>query len=80
MGIFYIDKNIQILQALAQVLIRTFTIINSTSLLNNKKLISFNVGKKKVPFFFLLYERENKLVLQATKPVERYYSQIAYSY
>ena len=64
MGIFYIDQNLQILQALAQVLIRTFTIINSTSLLNNKKLISFNVGKKKVPFFFLLYERENKLIIR----------------
>ena len=64
MGIFYIDQNLQILQALAQVLIRTFTIINSTTLLNNKKLISFNVGKKKVPFFFLLYERENKLIIR----------------
>ena len=33
-GIFYIDENLQILHALAQVLIRTFTVVNSTTILN----------------------------------------------
>ena len=63
-GIFYIDENLQILHALAQVLIRTFTVVNSTTILNGKKLISFNVGKKKVPFFFLLYKRDDKLIIR----------------
>ena len=63
-GIFYIDKNLQIMNALAHVFIRTFTIINSTTLFNKKPLITFNNGKLKIPFFFLLYSSDNKLFMR----------------
>ncbi len=61
-GELYIDKHLHILQGLAQLLQRTFTIINTTALHDSNKLISFNTGKQKVPFFLLLYEKNDMLI------------------
>ena len=65
-GELYIDKHLHIFQALAQILQRTVTIINTTTTHNSKQLISFNTDKQKIPFFVLLYMKNGLLITRPT--------------
>ena len=66
-GLLVIDEGLHIFQALGEAQHRTITVINSTDLYNKEKVITFNPGKPKPPFFFKLYRREGKLITRPLK-------------
>ncbi len=65
-GTLSLDKNLYIIRAASIVLNRTIKVVNSTSAIEGTKLISFDSGSGKPPFFFLLYEIKGRLVTRPT--------------
>jgi hypothetical protein len=63
-GFMIIDKGLHTIRTLALILYRTFKIINTTNLYDKQKIIIFNEGKTKPPFFLILYERDNKYIVR----------------
>ncbi len=64
-GTLSLDKNLYIIRAASIVLNRTIKVVNSTSAIEGTKLVSFDNGNSKPPFFLLLYEVKGRL---ATRP------------
>jgi hypothetical protein len=64
-GVMKLDSDLHIIRAVAKVLYRKFVIINSTDKFKDKQ-IAFNPKESSPPFFFLLYKRENKLIIRPT--------------
>ena len=65
-GILKLDSKLYIIRALSMVLYRTCKVINPTEIYNGEQIISFNEGKEKPFFFFLLYKRNNEFFVRPT--------------
>ena len=66
-GILYLDKGFYILKAIGDALYRTIAIINSTDVYGKEKIVTFNQGKPKPPFYIKVYCRNNKYIARPLK-------------
>lgn len=65
-GKLYIDKNLYIIQAMAQSMNRTLRLINTTEFLDGQPIITMPGGEHKPPFFMILYKRDTKFIVRPT--------------
>ncbi len=61
-GIYEIDTKFYIFEMLSEILYRPIVII--TSLKGYRKITEFNADKSKIPFYFLLYSKNNTLIVR----------------
>ena len=61
-GIFDIDEKLYIFEMLAEIIYRPIVVI--TALTGYKKITEFNADKKKPPFYFLLYNKNDTLLVR----------------
>ena len=66
-GILYLDEGFYILKALGDALYRTISVINSTDAFNKEKIVTFNPGKPKPPFYIKVYYRKDKYIARPLK-------------
>ena len=66
-GILYLDKGFYIIKAIADALYRTISVINSTDAFDKEKIVTFNPGKPKPPFYIKVYLRKDKYIARPLK-------------
>jgi hypothetical protein len=66
-GILFLDEGFYILKALGDALYRTISVINSTDAFGKEKIVTFNAGKPKPPFYIKVYYRKDKYIARPLK-------------
>ena len=67
LGMLYLDKGFYIIKAIGDALYRTISVINSTDLFDKERIVTFNAGKPKPPFYIKVYFRNNKYIARPLK-------------
>jgi hypothetical protein len=67
LGKLYLDEGFYIIKAIGDALYRTISVINSTDSFKKEKIVTFNPGKPKPPFYIKVYFRNNKYIARPLK-------------